>query len=77
MELSAPMAFSIPAKQSFYQRLLETIQAIPDVEDAGIIGELFKANNREQVVTVERETERCPSACSSLARRSARLSSKP
>lgn len=54
MEVSAPMAFSLPAKQSFYHRLLETVQAIPDVEDAGIIGELFKENNREEVVTVER-----------------------
>jgi predicted permease len=55
MELSAPMAFSIPAKLSFYHRLLETLRAIPDVEDAGIIGELFKDNNREEVVTVERD----------------------
>ncbi|MDX2150312.1 MAG: ABC transporter permease [Bryobacteraceae bacterium] len=55
MELSAPMAFSIPAKQSFYHSLLESIKAIPDVEDAGIIGELFKENNREAVVTAERD----------------------
>ncbi len=54
MEISAPNTFSIPAKQSFYHRVLETIQAIPDVEDAGIVGELFKDNNREEVVTAER-----------------------
>jgi predicted permease len=55
MELSAPMAFSISAKQHFYHRVLETIQAVPEVENAGVIGELFIANNREQVVTVERD----------------------
>jgi putative ABC transport system permease protein len=55
MELSAPMAFSIPAKQHFYHRVLETIQAVPEVENAGVIGELFIAHNREQVVTVERD----------------------
>lgn len=55
MEISAPLAFSIPAKQHFYHRVLETIQATPGVLDAGIIGELFIANNREQVVTVERD----------------------
>src|SRR6185312_757324 len=33
----------------------ETIQTVPDVKNAGIIGELFIDNNREQVVTVERD----------------------
>jgi putative ABC transport system permease protein len=55
MELSAPMTLSIPAKQQLYQRVLETIQAVPNVENAGVIGELFIDNNREQVVTVERD----------------------
>jgi predicted permease len=55
MELSAPITFSIPAKQQFYQRVLESIQALPGVRKAGVIGELFVANNREQVVTVERD----------------------
>jgi len=54
MEFSAPMTFSIPAKQHFYDRVLETIQAVPGVENAGIIGDVFIDNNREQVVTVER-----------------------
>jgi putative ABC transport system permease protein len=53
MELSAPSAFSIPAKQHLYQRVLEMIQAVPGVKTAGIIGDLFIANNREQVVTIE------------------------
>jgi putative ABC transport system permease protein len=55
MELSAPITFSIPAKQHLYHRVLETIQAVPDVENAGVIGDLFIADNREQVVTVERD----------------------
>lgn len=55
MELSAPMTFSIPAKQHLYHRVLETIRAVPGVRNAGVIGELFIGNNREQVVTVERD----------------------
>ena len=55
MELSAPITFSIPAKQQLYQRVLETVQAVRGVETAGVIGELFVNNNREQVVTVERD----------------------
>jgi putative ABC transport system permease protein len=55
MEFSAPMTFTIPAKQHSYQRVLETIQSVPGVENTGIIGELFIGNNREQVVTVERD----------------------
>jgi predicted permease len=55
MEISAPIAFSIPAKQQLYHRVLEEIRAIPKVENAGLIGELFISNNREQVITVERE----------------------
>ncbi|RPI20926.1 MAG: FtsX-like permease family protein, partial [Acidobacteria bacterium] len=56
MELSAPPTFSIPAQRTdLYDRVLETIQAVPDVKNAGIIGDLFIANSREQVVTVERD----------------------
>ena len=56
MELSAPPTFSIPAQRTdLYHRVLETIQAVPGVESAGIIGDLFIGNNREQVVTVERD----------------------
>jgi predicted permease len=56
IELSAPPAFNIPAQRSqLYHRVLETVQAVPGVEDAGIIGDLFIANSREQVVTVERD----------------------
>jgi putative ABC transport system permease protein len=55
MEFSAPMTFTVPAKQNFYQRVLEEIRTVPAVQSAGIIGEMFISNNREAVVTVERE----------------------
>jgi predicted permease len=56
MELSAPTTFSIPAQRTdLYHRVLEQIQAVPGVENAGIIGDLFIANSRELVVTVERD----------------------
>jgi putative ABC transport system permease protein len=56
MELSAPPTFSIPAQRThLYHRVLETIQAVPGVENTGIIGDLFIANPRERVVTVERD----------------------
>ena len=56
MELSSPTTFSIPAQRSdLYHRVLEQIQAVPGVENAGIIGDLFISNSRDQVVTVERD----------------------
>src|SRR4030095_47692 len=56
MELSAPTTFSIPAQRTdLYHRVLEQMQAVPGVETAGIIGDLFITNSREQVVTVERD----------------------
>jgi putative ABC transport system permease protein len=56
MELSAPTTFSVPAQRSdLYHRVLEQIQAVPGVENAGIIGDLFIANSRDQVVTIERD----------------------
>ncbi len=56
MEVSSPMAFSIPAQRAdLYHRLLEEIQAVPGVESAGITGDLFSENPREHVLTVERD----------------------
>ena len=56
MELSTPPTLSIPAQRAdVYQGVLEQIQAVPGVENVGIIGDLFIANSREQVVTVERD----------------------
>jgi putative ABC transport system permease protein len=63
MELSAPTtlqaatageAITVSARRiDLYQRVLEQIQAVPGVESAGIIGDLFIGNPREYVVTVE------------------------
>jgi putative ABC transport system permease protein len=56
MEIAAPPTFTVPAKRAdVYRRVLETIQAVPGVENAGIIGDLFIANPKEQVVSVERD----------------------
>jgi putative ABC transport system permease protein len=65
MELSSPTtlhaatpgeAISTSAQRNdLYHRVLEQIQAVPGVESAGITGDLFIDNNREQVVTVERD----------------------
>jgi len=54
VELTAPASFGIPAQRAgLYDRVLEQIRAIPRVENAGIIGDLFIGNSREQIVTVE------------------------
>jgi predicted permease len=56
MEVSPPPAFSVPAQRiDLYHRALEEIQAVPGVASAGIIDDLFHANPREQVLTVERD----------------------
>jgi putative ABC transport system permease protein len=55
MELSAPTTFSATAQRSeLYHRVLEQIQGVPGVETAGIIGDLFIENSREQLLTIER-----------------------
>ncbi len=63
MELSTPTtlhaatareAIGASARRiDLYHRVLEQIQAVPGVESAGIIGDLFIGNVREQVLTVE------------------------
>jgi putative ABC transport system permease protein len=54
MELSSPTSFSRPAQRTdLFNRVLEEIQAVPGVESAGIIGDLFISNSGEQVLTVE------------------------
>jgi putative ABC transport system permease protein len=56
VEISAPPGVNAPAQRAdLHRRLLEQIQAVPGVENAGIIGDLFISNSREQVVTVERD----------------------
>jgi predicted permease len=55
VEISAPAAYDVPAQRSeLYRRALERIQGVPGVERAGIIGDMFISNSREQVVNVER-----------------------
>jgi len=54
MELSTPTTFSTSAQRTdLYHRVLEQIQAVPGVESAGIIGDLFIADTNEQVINVE------------------------
>jgi putative ABC transport system permease protein len=56
MEVSPPTTFSVPAQRiDLYHRVLAEIQAVPGVESAGIIDDLFTGNAREQVLTVERD----------------------
>jgi putative ABC transport system permease protein len=56
MEVSPPTTFSVPAQRTdLYHRILEEIQAVPGVESAGIIDDLFTGNPREHVLTVERD----------------------
>jgi predicted permease len=54
MELSTPTTFNAPTQRSdLYARVLDQIQAAPGVANAGLIGDLFIDNTRDQVVTVE------------------------
>ena len=56
MELSTPTTFTTPAQRSdLYARVIDQIQAAPGVENAGIIGDLFIDNARDQLLTVERD----------------------
>jgi predicted permease len=54
IELSTPTTFKVPTQRAdLYQRVLEETGAVPGVESAGIIGDLFIGNTREQVLTTE------------------------
>ena len=56
MEVSPPPTLSVATQRvDLYYRVLEQVQAVPGVESAGIIDDLFHENPREQVVTVERD----------------------
>jgi predicted permease len=56
IEVSPPASFTVPAQRiDLYHRVLEHVQTVPGVESAGIIDDLFHANPREQVLTVERD----------------------
>src|SRR5262249_40118262 len=51
LELSSPTSFGLAQRSDLYYRVLERIRAVPGVENAGIIGDLFIANSREQILT--------------------------
>jgi putative ABC transport system permease protein len=56
IEVAAPPTFTVPAQRAdLYHRVLEQILAVPGVESAGIIDDLFTDNPREQILTVERD----------------------
>ena len=55
MAVSPPPTVSVPAQRTdLYYRVLEQIQAVPGVQSAGIIDDLFSENPRERVLTAER-----------------------
>ncbi|HXW07816.1 MAG TPA: ABC transporter permease [Vicinamibacterales bacterium] len=56
MGVSTPPTVGDPAQRAdLYHRVLDQIQAVPGVESAGIIDDLFSSNPREHVLTVERD----------------------
>ncbi|MCW5981128.1 MAG: ABC transporter permease [Bryobacteraceae bacterium] len=56
MELSSPPTFNIAAQRTdLYNRVLEQVQAVSGVENAGIADDLFSENPREHILTVERD----------------------
>jgi predicted permease len=59
MQIASPTTFSVPEQRAdLYRRILEEIQAVPGVESAGIIDDLFSSNPREMLLTVERDEGR-------------------
>jgi putative ABC transport system permease protein len=56
MRIAAPTGFDSPAQRAeLYDRVLRQVQAVPQVESAGMIGDLWIDNDREQALTVERD----------------------
>ena len=55
MRVATPAGSNEPAQRAgLYDRVLEQVQAVAGVESAGMIGDLWIANDREQTLTVER-----------------------
>src|SRR6185436_16296790 len=42
-----------PQRVDLYRRVLDRTRAVPGVESAGIIDDMFISNSREQVITIE------------------------
>jgi predicted permease len=56
MNVTAPPSMTTAAQRAdLYDRLLEQIQAVPGVESAALIDDLFSGNPREHALTVERD----------------------
>lgn len=53
MQISSPAFRATSQRADFYNRVLEQIEALPGVESAGIIGDLFIGGSPERVVTTE------------------------
>jgi putative ABC transport system permease protein len=53
VQLSSPAFKATAQRTDFYNRVLEQIDALPGVESAGMIGDLFIGGNPEQILTVE------------------------
>jgi predicted permease len=55
LRIAAPTGFDDPSRRAeLYDGVLREIRAVPGVEAAGMIGDLWIANDREQMLTVER-----------------------
>jgi predicted permease len=56
MRIATPTGFDGQGKRAeLYDRVLAQVRAIPGVENAGMIGDLWIANDREQLLTIERD----------------------
>jgi hypothetical protein len=51
--VSSPRGLSAAARPGLYSRILERIHAVPGVESAGMLGDMFISNSRHQVVTTD------------------------
>jgi predicted permease len=53
VELTSPSNFTPAQRAVVYERILERINAVPGVERAGMIGDMFISNSRERLVSTE------------------------
>jgi predicted permease len=60
MQLSSPDSWSSAQKADFCSRVLQEVGALPGVESAGIIGDLFIEGNSEQVISAQGEAQVVP-----------------
>ena len=53
LQLSLPPAQTSVQRAEHYRQVLEQLDALGQVEDAGIVGDLFVSGNAEQVISIE------------------------